>query len=88
MNFDSKTLLISSIVLIIGAVIGASAASVFADDPFKGKSSIEQKEDNKNDCNDSRTAGTDTSCSIERSHDVDQVKVYSKNTTSEPSQNN
>jgi len=85
MNFDSKTLLISSIVLIIGAVIGASEASVFADDPFKGKSSIEQKEDNKNDCNDSRTAGTDGSCSIERSHDVDQVKVYSKNTTSEAS---
>lgn len=88
MNFDSKTLLISSIVLIIGAVIGASAASVFADDPFKGKSSLEQKGDNKNDCNDSRTAGADGSCSIERSHDVDQVKVYSKNATSEPSQNN
>lgn len=84
MNFDSKTLLISSIVLIIGAVIGASAASVFADDPFKDKSSIEQKEDNKDDCNGSRTAGKDGSCSIERSHDVDQVKVYSKNTTSEP----
>jgi hypothetical protein len=88
MNFDSKTLLISSIVLIIGAVIGTSAASVFADDPFKGKSSLEQKEDNKNDCNDSRTAGADGSCSIERSHDVDQVKVYSKNATSEQSQNN
>lgn len=88
MNFDSKTLLISSIVLIIGAVIGASAASVFADDPFKGKSSLEQKADNKNDCNDSRTAGADGSCSIERSHEVDQVKVYSKNATSEPSQNN
>jgi gas vesicle protein len=43
MNFDSKTLLISSIVLIIGAVIGASAASVFADDPFKGKSSLNRK---------------------------------------------
>ena len=88
MNFDSKTLLICSIVLIIGAVIGASAASVFADDPFKGKSSLEQKEENKNDCNDSRAAGADGSCSIERSQDVDQVKAYSKNTTSEPSQNN
>jgi gas vesicle protein len=88
MNFDSKTLLICSIVLIIGAVIGASAASVFADDPFKGKSSLEQKEENKNDCNDSRATGADGSCSIERSHDVDQVKIYSKNTTSEPSQNN
>jgi hypothetical protein len=81
MNFDSKNLLISSIVLIIGAVIGASAASVFADDPFKGKSSLDLKEDDKNDCNESGHGDTDGSCHIERSHDVDQVKVYSKNTT-------
>ena len=84
MNFDSKTLLISSIVLIIGAVIGASAASVFADDPFKGKSSLDLKEDNKNDCNDSGNGDTDGTCQIVRSHDVDQVKVYNKNTTPEP----
>ena len=84
MIFDSKTLLVSSIVLIIGAVIGASAASVFADDPFKGKSSLDLKEDNKNDCNESGNGDTDGSCQIERSHDVDQVKVYSKNTTPQP----
>jgi hypothetical protein len=41
MNLDSKTLLVSSIVLIIGAVIGASAASVFADDPFKNIGDID-----------------------------------------------
>ena len=35
MNLDSKMLLVLSIVLIIGAVIGASVARVFADDPFK-----------------------------------------------------
>jgi hypothetical protein len=35
MNLDSKMLLVISIVLIIGTVIGASVASVFADDPFK-----------------------------------------------------
>ena len=49
MNLDSKTLLVPSIVLIIGAVIGASAASVFADDPFKSKALLDLKEDNKND---------------------------------------
>ncbi len=81
MNFDSKTLLISSIVLIIGAVIGASAASVFADDPFKNKSSPEPTEDNKNNCNDSSKGSTDGSCQIDRSHEVEQVKVYSENTT-------
>ncbi|HEY7228293.1 MAG TPA: hypothetical protein VH481_09220 [Nitrososphaeraceae archaeon] len=84
MIFDSKTLLVSSIVLIIGAVIGASAASVFADDPFKGKSSVDPKEDNKNDCNESGTADTDGSCHTERSHGVDEVKVYSKNTNPDP----
>jgi hypothetical protein len=41
MNLDSKTLLVPSIVLIIGAVIGASAASVFADDPFKNIGDID-----------------------------------------------
>ena len=81
MNFDSKTLLISSIVLVIGAVIGASAASVFADDPFKNKSSPEPAADNKNNCNDSSKGDSDGSCQIDRSHDVDQVKVYSKNGT-------
>jgi len=41
MNLDSKTLLVPSIVLIIGAVIGASAGSVFADDPFKNIGDID-----------------------------------------------
>ena len=41
MNLDSKMLLVLSIVLIIGAVIGASAASVFADDPFKNIGEID-----------------------------------------------
>ena len=43
MNLDSKMLLVLSIVLIIGAVIGASAASVFADDPFKNIGKIDDE---------------------------------------------
>lgn len=80
MKFDSKTLLISSLVLIIGAVIGASVASVFADDPFKNKSSPEPAEGKKNNCNHSAKGDMDGSCQIERSQDVDQVKVYGKST--------
>ena len=41
MNIDSKMLLVLSIVLIIGALIGASAARVFADDPFKNIGKID-----------------------------------------------
>jgi len=41
MNLDSKMLLVISIVLIIGTVIGASAATVFADDPFKNIGEID-----------------------------------------------
>ena len=41
MILRSKTLLFPSVVLIIGAVIGASAASVFADDPFKNIGDID-----------------------------------------------
>ena len=43
MNLDSKMLLVVSIVLIIGAVIGASAASVFAYDPFKNIGDIDDE---------------------------------------------
>jgi hypothetical protein len=84
MNLDSKTLLVPSIVLIIGAVIGASAASVFADDPFKSKLSPDLKQDNKSDCNDSLDRSMDGSCQIERSHDIDVLKVYSNDTGPEP----
>jgi len=43
MNLDSKMLLVLSIVLIIGAVIGASVARVFADDPFKNIGKIDDE---------------------------------------------
>ena len=41
MNLNSRMLFILSIVLIIGTVIGASVASVFADDPFKSIGNID-----------------------------------------------
>ena len=43
MDLDSKMLLVLSIVLIIGAVIGASVARVFADDPFKNIGEIDDE---------------------------------------------
>jgi hypothetical protein len=84
MNLDSKTLVVPSIVLIIGAVIGASAASVFADDPFKSKVSLDLKENNNSDCNGSVDGGMKGSCQIETSHDIDVLKVYSNDTHPEP----
>jgi hypothetical protein len=41
MNLGSKMLLVLSIVLIIGEVVGASVTSVFADDPFKNIGEID-----------------------------------------------
>jgi hypothetical protein len=41
MNLDSKMLLFLSIVLVIGAMLGSSAATVFADDPFKNIGQID-----------------------------------------------
>ena len=43
MDLDSKMLLVLSIALIIGAVMGASAARVFADDPFKNIGKIDDE---------------------------------------------
>jgi hypothetical protein len=41
MNLDSKMLIVLSIVLVIGVVLGASVATVFADDPFKNIGEID-----------------------------------------------
>ena len=42
MILRSKTLLLLSIVLLIGAIFGVSAAAIaFADDPFKNKGGID-----------------------------------------------
>jgi len=51
MNLSSKTVLLPSIVLLIGAVIGSSATNAFADDPFKNKVEIDDNAKQKNDCN-------------------------------------
>jgi hypothetical protein len=36
------------------------------------------KEENKNDCNDSGDGNMDGSCQIEKSHDIDVLKLNSK----------
>ena len=41
MNLNSRTILIPSIVLLIGSVIGSSSTHAFADDPFKNKVNID-----------------------------------------------
>jgi hypothetical protein len=41
MNLSSRTILIPSIVLLIGSVIGTSATNAFADYPFKNKVNID-----------------------------------------------
>jgi hypothetical protein len=51
MNLTSKTILLPSIVLLIGSVIGTSATTAFADDPFKNKVEIDDNIKQKNDCN-------------------------------------
>jgi len=57
MNLDSKTILIPSIVLLIGWVICTSATHAFADDPFKNKVNIDTDAKHKNDC-DTDASGT------------------------------
>lgn len=51
MNLSSRTVLLPSIVLLIGAVFSTTATSAFAaDDPFKNKVEIDTDVDNKNTC--------------------------------------
>ena len=57
MNLSSRTILIPSIVLLIGSVIGTSATNAFAYDPFKNKVNIDTDTKQKNDC-DTDASGT------------------------------
>ena len=51
MNLSSRTVLLPSIVLLIGAVFSTTATNAFAaDDPFKNKVEIDTDVDNKNTC--------------------------------------
>ena len=51
MNLSSRTVLLPSIVLLIGAVFGTTATNAFAaGDPFKNKVKIDTDVDNKNTC--------------------------------------
>lgn len=62
MNLSSKAVLITSIVLLIGTVIGTSATNAFADDPFKNKVKIDTQQDNTNSCDESQQGDNNSDC--------------------------
>ena len=76
MNLSSKTVLLPSIVLLIGAVIGTSATNAFADDdPFKNKVEINTDGDNKNTCDESQDGNNNAGCSISDSLKTDTFTI-------------
>lgn len=65
MNFISRTVLLPSIVLLIGAVFGTTATNAFAaDDPFKNKVAIDTDVDNKNTCDETGEGHNQAVCAI------------------------
>lgn len=65
MNLSSKTVVLPSIVLLIGTVLGTTATDAFAaDDPFKNKVKIDTDMDNKNTCDESNDGTNNAICSI------------------------
>jgi hypothetical protein len=64
MNLSLKAVLIPSIVLLIGTVLGTSATNAFADDPFKNKVKIDTEQNNTNSCNESGDGDNNSDCSI------------------------
>ena len=65
MNFSSRTVLLPSIVLLIGAVFGTTATNAFAaDDPFKNKVAIDTDVDNKNTCDETGEGHNQAVCAI------------------------
>jgi len=65
MNLSSKTVLLPSIVLLIGTVFGTTATNAFAaDDPFKNKVEIDTDNENKNSCDESQAGHNTAECVI------------------------
>ena len=62
MNLNSNTVIIPSIVLLIGTVLGTSATNAFADDPFKNKVKIDTQQDNTNSCDESQQGDNNSDC--------------------------
>jgi hypothetical protein len=65
MNLSSRTVLLPSIVLLIGAVFSTTATSAFAaDDPFKNKVEIDTDVDNKNTCDETDEGFNQAVCAV------------------------
>lgn len=75
MNLNSKAVLIPSIVLLIGTVLGTSATNAFADDPFKNKVIIDTEQDNTNSCDESQQGDNNSGCSITDTMTTDTFTV-------------
>ena len=76
MNLSSKTILIPSIVLLIGSVIGSSATHAFADDPFKNKVNIDtDAKQKKNDCDTDASGTSSEGCLASDKTTTDTINV-------------
>jgi hypothetical protein len=75
MNISSKTVLIPSIVLLIGTVLGSSATSAFADDPFKNKVKVDDDIKQKNDCDVDASAPGSNACFAATETHTDTINV-------------
>lgn len=75
MNLSSKTILIPSIVLLIGSVIGTSVTNAFADDPFKNKVNIDTDTKQKNDCDTDASGSSSEGCLTSDKTTTDTINV-------------
>ncbi len=65
MNLSSRTVLLPSIVLLIGAVFSTTATNAFAaDDPFKNKVEIDTDVDNKKTCDETGEGFNQAVCAV------------------------
>ena len=75
MNLSSRTIVIPSIVLLIGSVIGTSATHAFADDPFKNKVNIDTDTKQKNDCDTDASGTSSEGCLASDKTTTDTINV-------------
>lgn len=76
MNLSPKTILIRSIVLLIGSVIDSSATHAFADDTFKNKVNIDtDAKQKKNDCEGEASVTNSVVCKALVDRDMGEINI-------------
>jgi hypothetical protein len=75
MKYASKTLLLVSVILLIGTISGTSTKNVFADDSSENKVMIHDSTQQTNSCDETEEGTNDAQCQVERTLNIGEISI-------------